>query len=111
MSGFADPRKGAKGSPRNVVDEREPLEIRDPSQQKTHIFQALNIRYMMRTKLRAVSDRGLLRDFTDVAFLLKKFPEKVRLIAKDLDEDEVSCFLEGNIDPSEVPRFRAILCP
>ena len=106
---FSNSREGAKGSPRNVNDESEPLEFRDPSRQQRIVFQALNIRYMMRTKLRAVSDHGLPRDFSDVAFLLQPFPEKVRAIARDLDHDEVNCFLKGNIGSSRVPQYRAIL--
>ena len=109
LGGLSNVGAGAKGSPRNVESEREPLRFYDSDRKQYLVFQGLNIRYMMKTKLRAHSDRGLPRDITDIFFLLDKYPEKVKLIAEDLDEDEVNCFIEKVNDPKRKLQFIKLL--
>ena len=50
---------------------------------------------MMKTKLRACSDRALARDYHDIAYLIQKYPDQVKELAVRLEEDEIDHFLDG----------------
>ena len=63
---------------------------------------------MIKTKLRACSDRGLERDFEDLKYLLDSYPDDVLAIASDLDSDEVEVFLDS-FEPDVREQYQAIL--
>lgn len=51
---------------------------------------------MMRTKLRAFTDRFSTTDFEDLVFMVVRFPDEVKGFREQLDQDEIRIVLESD---------------
>jgi hypothetical protein len=74
-------------------------------------FVTLDMLFTMRTKLSSFAHRESLKDFRDLDFLMKKFPEEIYEIADSLSADDREYFLENltGKDHTTTSHYRRVL--
>ncbi|CAD6569951.1 MAG: hypothetical protein ASARMPRED_003329 [Alectoria sarmentosa] len=86
---------GPRGSPMNIESGRETLQFPEPATRKMITFEVLDLRWLMKTKMSACSDRIALKDYTDLEYLVTTYTDQVRSFIHELDHEQVDHWLDG----------------
>lgn len=71
---------------------------------------SLDIAHVLRAKMYHYADRGFRRDFEDIVFLLKTFPNEIMAGRSSLKEEDVDTFLESDLlNSTHGAHYRRIL--